>query len=346
MLYNLIMIVLDVAALRTLQKSRRIIVGGAALAGAMTLGMAMTLVMEKNRFGVIRLAVWCLFFHGVMLTIGAAVLLWRKRRRWAIGAAVVATGLVAVAIDSLLIEPTWLDVSHYEIASPKLRRRCRIVVIADLQTDSIGDYERDVLRRVVEAKPDMVLFAGDYFQDTAPQTAQLRQQLNALLREMGVAATARTFAVQGNCDFSGWTDAFRGLNITTVGATQSFDLDGMRLTCLSLDDSFNPSLKVAGAGEQFHLVVGHAPNYALGQVDADLLLAGHTHGGQVRLPLIGTLMTLSQIPRSWAAGLTELSGGRRLLVSRGVGMERDRAARIRFLCRPELMVIDLVPTRD
>ena len=84
----------------------------------------------------------------------------------------------------------------------------------------------------------------------------------------------------------------------------------------------------------------------MGKIDADLLVTGHTHGGQVRLPLIGPLMTLSRIPRAWAAGLTELPGGGKLLVSRGLGMERGYAPRIRFLCRPELMVIDLVPERE
>jgi hypothetical protein len=57
--------------------------------------------------------------------------------------------------------------------------------------------------------------------------------------------------------------------------------------------------------------------------------------------VVGALMTLSRIPRRWAAGLTELPGGRWLLVSRGTGMERGNAPRLRFLCRPDLVVIDL-----
>jgi predicted MPP superfamily phosphohydrolase len=54
-------------------------------------------------------------------------------------------------------------------------------------------------------------------------------------------------------------------------------------------------------------------------------------------------MTLSQVPRAWAAGLTELKGGGTLIVSRGVGMERGDAPRLRFLCTPEIVVIDVVP---
>jgi hypothetical protein len=98
-----------------------------------------------------------------------------------------------------------------------------------------------------------------------------------------------------------------------------------------------------GPSERFHIVLGHSPNFALGRVDADLLVAGHTHGGQVRLPWIGPLMTLSAVPRAWAAGTTRLDSGRTLVVSRGVGMERGDAPRLRFLCRPEIVIVEIVP---
>jgi len=109
-----------------------------------------------------------------------------------------------------------------------------------------------------------------------------------------------------------------------------------------MEDSFDSRLSITSV-ERFHIVMGHSPDFALGNVRADLLVAGHTHGGQVRLPFIGPVITLSSVPRSWAAGLTELTGGRTLIVSRGIGMERGSAPRLRFLCRPELVIVDVVP---
>jgi len=91
--------------------------------------------------------------------------------------------------------------------------------------------------------------------------------------------------------------------------------------------------------------MGHSPNFSLGEIDADLLLAGHTHGGQVQLPGIGPLLTLSLVPRSWASGLTEISPDQYLLVSRGIGLERGNAPQLRFNCRPELVILDLIPIR-
>jgi hypothetical protein len=121
--------------------------------------------------------------------------------------------------------------------------------------------------------------------------------------------------------------------------------DGITITALSLPDSFTaaPPAPVVPSAAGFHIVIGHSPKYVLGTTEGDLLLAGHTHGGQVRLPLVGALLTMSLIPRRWAAGVTDLGGSRRLVVSRGIGLERGSAPRMRFLCSPEIVVLDVTP---
>ena len=118
-----------------------------------------------------------------------------------------------------------------------------------------------------------------------------------------------------------------------------------------LNLEWKPSVK-HHPGETFlppHLLVGWSfvdlITCLCGEIDADLLLAGHTHGGQVQLPGIGPLLTLYGVPRDWASGLTEIHPGQYLLVSRGIGLERGNAPRLRFLCRPELIVIYLEPAQ-
>jgi uncharacterized protein len=166
------------------------------------------------------------------------------------------------------------------------------------------------------------------------------------LVEMRSGSHARAFAVRGNADPSVtmMTQLFAGTDTRTFDPTESIDLPEFRLTGLYLHDSFNPSLEVKNpTPDRYHIVLGHSPNFALGKIDADLLVAGHTHGGQVRIPWIGPLFVHSKVPLSWAAGLTDLPSGGKLLVSRGVGMERRYAPRLRFCCRPELVVLDLKP---
>jgi predicted MPP superfamily phosphohydrolase len=70
------------------------------------------------------------------------------------------------------------------------------------------------------------------------------------------------------------------------------------------------------------------------------VLAGHTHGGQVVVPFFGPPVTAIRLPRRYAGGLNDYEGTP-LHVSRGVGMERGFAPQLRFLCPPEICVIDL-----
>src|SRR5262249_16833041 len=100
----------------------------------------------------------------------------------------------------------------------------------------------------------------------------------------------------------------------------------------------------ARAFDGLTIVLGHAPDFSrsVGDVGVPVLcVAGHTHGGQVQLPFFGPLITLTSIPRKMAGGGLFEAGAAGLGVSRGMGMGRGSAPRIRFLCRPELEVLEL-----
>jgi predicted MPP superfamily phosphohydrolase len=253
--------------------------------------------------------------------------------------------LAGIAVDGFLIEPTWLEVTRYQLATPKITRHMRIVVVADLQADAIGPYERNALQRALDERPDLILLAGDHLQAKFRQASRLHVELNQLLREMRFSAPLGVFAVRGNIEWDHWAESFAGLPIRAVEQTETFDVGEIRLTCLSADDSFHGRNlgSIARDPGRFHIILGHSPNFARATTGADLLVAGHTHGGQVRLPLVGPIMTNSRVPRRLASGWHDLPDGAKLLVSRGVGVERGDAPRVRFLCRPQLVVIDLQP---
>jgi predicted MPP superfamily phosphohydrolase len=253
--------------------------------------------------------------------------------------------VLAVGFDAFWIEPTWLEVTHVRLTSPKLTRRVRIAVVADLQAETFGAYEGEVLDRVMEAKPDLILFAGDYTQAAPRAEADLRRQINAYLRGVRLSAELGVFAVEGNVDHAEWPEIFAHLSVMSVTSPRdSFTLGPVQLTCLSLRDSRQQTLNISNPHpELYHIVLGHGPDFAQGEIDADLLVAGHTHGGQVRLPLLGPVVTNTSLPRRMACGTSHLPSGAWLVVSRGIGMERGPAPRLRFLCRPELVIIDLEP---
>jgi hypothetical protein len=355
--FNLSMLAVDAAALVLVRRGARAgagwrgVAAGAALAvGACALlAVAFILAAEQHRlFGTLRLCAWGVFLHGPLLLLGGA-LVHRARRRLCTAFGVAAAGVIGIGADAFVREPTLVGVTRIELASPKVARPLRIGVVADVQTDAPGAYERRALELLLAEKPDLILFAGDYVHERDPaELARDRDALAALFREVGLAAPLGVYAVQGDVDRDhDWTRTFAGVDAELFSATRSVDVPladgpGLRVTGLSYADGRDPALALAGH-DAFHVVLAHRPAFALGDVDADLLVAGHTHGGQVKLPFFGAPLLLSLIPRAWGDGLTQLSGGRALLVSRGVGMERGDAPRLRFLCPPEVVVIDVVP---
>jgi hypothetical protein len=307
------------------------------------LAVLLAITLGEDPFGAMRLLAYGLFGFIAIFCAAAAVILRRSHRRWAAAFLAGFLTLESVAADAFFIEPHWLQVSRVRVATDKLSRPLKIALLADLQTDTIGNYERAVIETVLAERPDLILLAGDYIQEHNDRRyGQLRDELQMLLAGSDFSAPLGCYAVRGNVDRADWTQAFLGTSVVAVSETGSFDLENLTITCLSLLDSFSVTVRVPST-DRFHIVVGHCPNFALGDVDADLLLAGHCHGGQVRLPGFGPLVTHSRVPRSWVSGVTHLPGDKTLIVSRGVGMERVTAPRMRFLCRPELLLIDAVP---
>ena len=352
----------------------------AVAAGAFSLGFAKR--CDRSLFGAIAFASWALFLHAPVFLVLVAGL-WRHQRRLAQFALTLAALIVLVGIDAFWNEPTWLEVTHTRIPCAGLDEPLTVALLADIQTDRIGAYEERVMKRVMQERPDLILFAGDYIQHDGRAAHQLgsrdarltlrraeRRRLRELFERVGLAAPLGIFAVGGNTDGRGWETCFEGLDAHVFiesGRVLARDAQGRARVLISgLDPSDSsrvnarvdraaPEEKPAGSRSPgpLHIALGHYPNFARGRVDADLLVAGHCHGGQVCLPFYGPPLTLAPIARSWTSGATHLepleagpadrARPRTLYVSRGIGMERGWAPRLRFLCRPELAILELVP---
>lgn len=334
-----------VGALAALARRPQRQVFAGALLGAAALMLALAAAGQAlygwRSFGVMQLWSWILFVGGPLFFLGSA-LLWRPGRGLC---ALAAALLVAAGVDGFLIEPHWLEISTVKLSSPKLTRPLRVALVADLQTDTPGDYERQALASMMAREPDLVLFAGDlvHLEPDAPYLGP-RNVMWSILQEAGLdRASLGAYAVQGDVDRDEWWQTIlENTGVSAQPGSRTLQLGEIALTLLSIDDSRAAKLPVTRTAA-YHIVVGHSPDFAMAQPPADLLLAGHTHGGQVQLPFFGPLLTLTTVPRAWAAGHTTLPWGGDLIVSRGVGMERRDAPRVRFLCRPEIVIIELSP---
>ncbi|MBI1729517.1 hypothetical protein HY229_02470 [Candidatus Acetothermia bacterium] len=348
-LYNLLSLIAVGVLLTRVSKNLKT---NTVLVGLFILGLlsfvlvVISILISRSLWLAIQLVTWSLFLQLPLYLLGIAFLSRRTGRVLSLVSLFSAAIIMGIAADAFLIEPYNLEIRRYTLHSDKITKPMKIGILTDMQTDNPGPYEEGILRLLMQDAPDIILLPGDYVQHADPVEFQkLETRLNAMLKEVGVSAPLGVYAVEGDQEIKHhdlWTQSFAETKIKTFSDTISFDVGEITLTALSFDDSSDIDSSIRSA-LKYHIVFGHRPDYSLGKVSADLLIAGHTHGGQVQLPWLGPLVTASNVPRSWADGLTQLDPYRTLIVSRGTGMERDDAPRLRFLCRPELTLIELLP---
>ena len=254
------------------------------------------------------------------------------------------------------VEPERLVVRRVELKTPKVSERVRLLHISDIQSGGIGAYEKKVFKTIRDLQPDLILNTGDYLQVVPPaKFAEEFEKLRALM--VSADPALGSYGVFGDTDIDLYRltqEALAPLRILS-SRSETIPVPGGSLSILglSLYQSKNPQwaernverwLESTG-DDSFRILLGHAPDYALGLADEpiDLCLAGHTHGGQVRLPVIGPLVIDSTVPKAWSRGFRRV-GIPYLNVSAGAGSNRyGGLPPLRFNCPTEITVIDLVP---
>ncbi|MCZ6597867.1 MAG: hypothetical protein O7B99_09535, partial [Planctomycetota bacterium] len=206
LVFNALLLGVDAVGLAILRKrpGPRLFLGVALVCATLSVPLSLLVWVVsgwRTAFGIMRLGAWAVFLHGFVLLLGGAACLRRRHRRCAVACLLGAVALVLVAVDAFLIEPTALEVTRYEIVTPKLSRPVRIGILADLQTDRIGGYERRAVELLLAEEPDLLLLLGDYVQGLDQEAYDtLEHELNALLSDVGFDAPLGCFAVRGNVE--------------------------------------------------------------------------------------------------------------------------------------------------
>jgi predicted MPP superfamily phosphohydrolase len=260
-----------------------------------------------------------------------------------------------------IIEPLSLETTEFELTLTNLvanERPLRIVHLTDTHVARYGPREAKVVSEVRKLEPDIILMTGDYLNTSYaldPQAAaDWRRFVSQLHAPHGIYAVRGTLehTLERMATLLEGTEVIwleqeavevevRGQTVTLVGVACSHD---QARDTARLEDALT---KVSRRGESqtasTTILLYHSPDLILEAVEreVDLVLGGHTHGGQVRLPLLGPVITYSHFGRRYAAGLYQESGTQ-MVISRGIGLEGGAAPRVRFFCRPEVVSIDLV----
>lgn len=273
----------------------------------------------------------------------------RKKHRWILPVLAILVALTLIALNERLILRT------YTVVSPKLTAEVRLAVVTDFHSSDNAD---DVVAMVASCAPDAVLMVGDLFDDDTQnrpteRTLSLMRQLSALYP---------CYYVSGNHE--AWTGEMDALyqqteeaGVTVLRMSSGvLTVRGQRIALCGIPDPYEMVFSGAPDTEEqirqamenvdsadFTVLLAHRPElltkYA--QFPLDLVVSGHAHGGQVRIP--GVLNGLYAPNQGWfpkLAGGAYTQDGTTLIVSRGLAV-RTRLPRI--FNRPEVVLVRCVP---
>lgn len=332
----------------------RLLITGVVVLGATVVEAIVLSTWFLDGFGLLQL-LW-IDLSVVLPACGAMLLYTHGRELRASGAArtvaLCSLAMLPVAIHARWVEPYDLRVERVtvELSRGAMGREPVVVgVLADMEAVAVGDHERAAVAKIMDEHPDLILVAGDVFQSGASRAsapvAEMRDLFDRLWAPGGV------WVVPGD---PGEVELLREVVLGTHARLLEDEVTRMRvgdrqLTLLGLAESEESSRALLDfedmpGDDDIRLVLSHMPRAVMALREdsrVDLVVAGHTHGGQVVLPLVGPPIVLSPLPRTIAAGGLHHYNGNGVYVSRGLGVERKQAPPIRFMCPPEVTLLTL-----
>jgi len=250
-----------------------------------------------------------------------------------------------------------LSIRRYTVDAPEITGRIKIAFATDLHSCYYGAGQNVLINAVNNLEPDLVLLGGDIFDDDLPDE-------NTELFLAGIAGRYPCYYVTGNHEYWSGSDGFSvkmsilrkyGVSILS-GESDTISVNGEQINICGIDDpeafaSSDRHENIAGQLKRvnkssenglYTILLSHRPEYFDTYVEYgfDLVLCGHAHGGQWRLPLIlnGLFAPNQGLLPKYAGGLYT-KPDTTMIVSRGLARESTRLPRI--FNRPELLLIEI-----
>ena len=250
--------------------------------------------------------------------------------------------LVIILLYTFFIEPNIVFINKKTIESEKIPisfDKMKIVQISDLHIKRFGIREREVLFFLKIIKPDLLIISGDFYE---------KEENLKFVNEFLAKLNYETYATLGNWDYwAGDTEPLiRSLKNHQIDILMNenkvLSRENDSINIVGVSDPYTGHDNIDKAifeldTDDFTILIAHAPDITLRlrQENFDLIICGHTHGGQVNIPFIKPFWVPSKT--DFVKGMYETKWGK-LYINRGIGTSGIPA---RFLCPPEITVFIL-----
>ena len=272
--------------------------------------------------------------------------------------------LVLFILSYILIDQKRLTVTTYPFASSKLKTAYKIIQLTDLHGHQFGKNNKRLIQTIQKQEPDLIVLTGDMINGNYASSTRLLNVVEAL------SSTCPIYFIRGNHElaiklYASWYDTFEQL-LTKRGVIilENDTIIHKDLTIYGLEvplsryayvpkvmlkkastSQYETLLNLTPTDSNFSVALCHTPflEEVFETATYDVILSGHVHGGAIRLPIVGGLLSPERkfFPK-YDAGVYELPQSQ-LIVSRGLGS--GKTLPLRVFNPPEIVVLTLQPKK-
>ena len=293
----------------------------------------------------------------------------KKRKKGMVVCLFMAIFIIVIIIVFALGCNNTLKIQRYIVKNHKIKAPIKIALVTDLHSCKYGEKEKELISAIESQKPDLILLGGDIYDDVQPD-----DNSDCLVEWIGSKSDeVPSYYVTGNHEY--WRKDVdlvikkikeHGIKVLD-GQSDTIAINGQNINVCGLSD---PDYFAAGEGyldknaaslygteiqlekigesvkkESFTVLLAHRPEFIKKylEYEFDLILSGHAHGGQWRIPgLINGLIAPGQgLFPDYAGGEYSFDSGSKMIVSRGLARETTRIPRI--FNQPELVMVEITP---
>lgn len=275
-----------------------------------------------------------------------------------IGILLLCSAFLFITIYAFFIEPFWIQVRKIDIHIPKLPPQLNgftICHLSDIHSLGYGILEKLIKQKLCVLNADMCVITGDLVQNLNASKSY-KYIFESFIPEYGIYTILGNGEHKWKVDIASLGEKLLDARIKLIlNSNTSLEVNGCRMCIVGVDDPFmaydDVKLAYDGCSDSiFELLLAHSPDIManIGDYRPGLILSGHTHGGQVRLPFLGALWLHCRYRFGLSDGLYDSDAlsvrtgkqfdGVSMYVSRGLGASIIHA---RFMCRPEITILTL-----